>query len=102
MLYLRLIIFLVGGDVSVDNETLLVTDFVNLKINLAQSFRNAHKDKMCVRVFIGISTHMFISIYVCTVFFNKKMREARRYSLKQLEFSNTTLTNRVIFLRQKL
>jgi hypothetical protein len=33
MLYLRLIIFLVGGNVSVDSETLLVTGSVNLKIN---------------------------------------------------------------------
>jgi hypothetical protein len=37
VLYLRLIIFLVGGDVPVDNETLLVTDFVNLKIKPVQS-----------------------------------------------------------------
>jgi hypothetical protein len=34
VLYLRLIIFLVGGDVSVDNETLLMTDLINLKIKL--------------------------------------------------------------------
>jgi hypothetical protein len=102
MLYLRLIIFSVRGDVSVDNETLLMINFVNLKIKLTQSFKDAHKDKMCVRVFIVVSTHMFTNIYVCTVFLNKKMREARRYSLKQLEFSNTTLTNGVIFLRQKL
>jgi hypothetical protein len=33
----------VGGDVPVDSETLLVTDFVNLKIRLTQSFRGAHK-----------------------------------------------------------
>jgi hypothetical protein len=33
MLYLRLIIFLVGGNVSVDSEMLLMTCFVNLKIS---------------------------------------------------------------------
>jgi hypothetical protein len=40
----------VGGDVSVDNESLLVIDFVNLKIKLTQSFRDAHRDRvfMCV------------------------------------------------------
>jgi hypothetical protein len=27
---------------------------------------------MCVRVFIGVSAHMCISIYVCTVFLKKK------------------------------
>jgi hypothetical protein len=32
MLYLRLIIFLVGDDVSVNSEMFLVTDFVDLKI----------------------------------------------------------------------
>jgi hypothetical protein len=30
--YLRLIIFLVVGDVFIDSETLLMADFVNLKI----------------------------------------------------------------------
>jgi hypothetical protein len=33
----------VGDDVSVDSKTLLVTDFVNLKINPAQSFRCAYR-----------------------------------------------------------
>jgi hypothetical protein len=36
MFYLGLIIFLVGGDVSVDNETFLVIDFINLKIKPTQ------------------------------------------------------------------
>jgi hypothetical protein len=54
------------GD-PVDSDTLLVTDFVNLKIKSAQSFRDAHRGKMCVRVFIGVSaTCMNICIY--TVF----------------------------------
>jgi hypothetical protein len=48
MLYLRLIILSVGGDVLVDNETLLMTDFVNLKIKLIQSFKDVHRDKVCV------------------------------------------------------
>jgi hypothetical protein len=43
VLDLYLIIFLVGVDVSVDNETFLVIDFVNLKIKPIQSFRVAHK-----------------------------------------------------------
>jgi hypothetical protein len=30
-----------------------MTDFVNLKIKLVQSFRGAHKDRICIRVFIG-------------------------------------------------
>jgi hypothetical protein len=51
VLYLRLIIFLVKGDVSIDNDTLLVIDFVNLKIKLTQSFRDVHKDKICIYIY---------------------------------------------------
>jgi hypothetical protein len=40
----------VEDDVS---ETLLVTDFVNLKIKLIQSFESAHRDDM-------IYAHIFI------------------------------------------
>jgi hypothetical protein len=63
MLYLRLITFLVRADISVNSKMLLVTDFVNLKIKLSQSFKDAHRDMMYIRVFIGVSNH----IYVCTV-----------------------------------
>jgi hypothetical protein len=38
MLYLWLIIFLVGDNVFIDNETLLMTDFINLKIKPTQLF----------------------------------------------------------------
>jgi hypothetical protein len=73
MLYLWLIIFLVGGDVSVNRETFLVTDFVNFKIKLTQSFKYAHRGKVCVRVFIGVSSYIYIymNIYVYTVFLKK-------------------------------
>jgi hypothetical protein len=62
VLYLRLIIFSVRGNVSVDNDALLVTDFINLKIKSVQSFRNVHKGKICVYVFIYVSAHTCISI----------------------------------------
>jgi hypothetical protein len=68
VLYLRLIILSVGGDASVDSETLLVTDFMNLKIKLAQSFRCAHKDRVYICMLIGVSAYIYISIYVCTIF----------------------------------
>jgi hypothetical protein len=58
VLYLRLIIFLVGGDVLIDNEAFLMTGFVNLKIKPIQSFRDAHRDRMCVRVFIEASARV--------------------------------------------
>jgi hypothetical protein len=63
--------FLVGGDVPVDSEALLVTDFVNLKIKPTQSFRGAHRGRVCVRVFIGVSAHTCISICIYTVFLKK-------------------------------
>jgi hypothetical protein len=63
--------FLVGDDVPVDSETLLVTDFVNLKIKPTQSFKCAHRDRGCVYIFIGVSAHTCMSIYVCTVFLKK-------------------------------
>jgi hypothetical protein len=62
----------VGCDVLVDSDALLVTDFVNLKIKSAQSFECAHKSRMCVYVFIGVSNHTCINIYVCTVFLKKE------------------------------
>jgi hypothetical protein len=62
------------GDLPIDSEALLMTDFVNLKIKSAQSFRDAHRDRMCVHVFIGVSTHMCMSTYVCTVFLKKSQR----------------------------
>jgi hypothetical protein len=68
VLHLRLIILSVGGDVLIDNESLLVTDFVNLKIKPAQSFGCAHRDSVCVHVFIGVSARTCMSICVCTMF----------------------------------
>jgi hypothetical protein len=70
-LYLRLIILLVGDNVYIDSETLLVADFVNFKIKSAQSFKYAHRDMVCVRVFIGMSDRTCMSICVCTVFLKK-------------------------------
>jgi hypothetical protein len=71
MLYLQLIILSVRGDVPVDSETLLVADFVNLTIKLVQSFRGAHKGRVCIRMFIRVSAHMYMSICVYTVFLKK-------------------------------
>jgi hypothetical protein len=59
------------GDVPIDSKTFLVTDFVNLKIKPAQSFGDVHRGKLCMRVFIGVSTHMCMSICICTMFLKK-------------------------------
>jgi hypothetical protein len=47
-----------GRQCLIDSEALLVTDFVNLKIKPAQFFGCAHRDRVCVRVFIGVNAHM--------------------------------------------
>jgi hypothetical protein len=39
----------------VDSETFFMTDFVNLKIKLTQSFRGVHRDRIYVRVFIEMN-----------------------------------------------
>jgi hypothetical protein len=72
MLYLWLIILSVRGDVSIDIEALLVTDFMNLKIKLTQSFRSVHRGRVCVCVFIWLIAHMCMSICICIVFLQKK------------------------------
>jgi hypothetical protein len=73
MLYLRLIILSVGGDVPVDSDALFVTDFINLKIKLVQSSECAHRGRMCVHVFMRVSAHTCMSICVYTVFLKKEI-----------------------------
>jgi hypothetical protein len=62
----------VGDDVSIDSETLLVTDFMNLKIKPTQYFRITHRGRVYVRVFIEVSDRTCMSIYVYTVFLKKQ------------------------------
>jgi hypothetical protein len=70
----------VGGDVFVDSDTLVVTDFMNLKIKRAQSFRGGHKDKL--RIHRGECSYIYsyMSICVSTVFLKKIV-----WTLKKLE-----------------
>jgi hypothetical protein len=62
--------------VSVDSEALLVIDFVNFKIKSAQSFEGAYKDRVCIHVFIEVSTHIYIYIYkyLCLYCISKKIK----------------------------
>jgi hypothetical protein len=68
VLYLQLIILLVRDDIFIDSETLLIIDFMNLKIKPAQSFGDAHIDRVCVRVFIWMNVRTCMNICVCSVF----------------------------------
>jgi hypothetical protein len=71
VLHLQLIILSVRGDISIDSDALLVTNFVNLKIKSDQSFRGAYRGRVCVRVFIGVSARTYINICVCPVLLKK-------------------------------
>jgi hypothetical protein len=71
VLYLRLIILSVRGDIPVDSEPLLVTGFVNIKIKPTKSFGCTYRDRLCMRVFIEVSARTYMNIYVCTVFLKK-------------------------------
>jgi hypothetical protein len=59
----------VGDDVLVDSKTLLVTDFMNLKIEVTHFFGCTHKDRMCV--IIWMSAYIYMSIYVSIVVLTK-------------------------------
>jgi hypothetical protein len=64
---------LVRDDVPVDSGSLLVADFMNIKIKPTQSFRGAHRGKVCVYVFIGMSACTCINIYIYAVFLKKHL-----------------------------
>jgi hypothetical protein len=66
MLHLQLIIHLVGGDVPINSETLLVIDFVNLKNKPTQSFRTVHRDRIYIHIIIEVSIYTCINISICT------------------------------------
>jgi hypothetical protein len=53
-------------------ELLKLGSYFFLKIKPAQSIRGAHRDRVCMCIFIGVSAHMCMSIYVCTVFQKKR------------------------------
>jgi hypothetical protein len=52
----------VGGDVFVDSDAFLMTDFINLKIKPTQSFKYAYKSMMGIHVFIGVRDRNIIFI----------------------------------------
>jgi hypothetical protein len=54
----------VEDDIPVDSETLLVVDFMNLKIKPAQSFRDAQRGRMCVYVYRSECSYMYKYLYL--------------------------------------
>jgi hypothetical protein len=48
-----------------------MTDFMNLNIKQTQSFRDTHRDRIYVHIFLEVSAHTYMSICVYTVFLKK-------------------------------
>jgi hypothetical protein len=71
IVYLQLLS--VVGNVPVDSETLLMTDFMNLKIKSTQSIRCAHRDMMYVRVFIAECSYVYKYLRLYCVSNTKKI-----------------------------
>jgi hypothetical protein len=46
-------------------------DFVNLKIKLTQFFGGVHKNRVYIYVFIELSAHTYMRIYIYIVFLTK-------------------------------
>jgi hypothetical protein len=58
-----------GDDVPVDSEVSIVTSSISRPDPPAQSSGGAHRGRVCVRVFIGMSVYTCnMSAYVYTVF----------------------------------
>jgi hypothetical protein len=65
IIYLQLIILSVIYDVSIDSDAFLMTDFMNLKIKPTQSFKDTHRGKVYVHIFIErLLIYISVSIYV--------------------------------------
>jgi hypothetical protein len=81
VLHLWLIILSVEGDVSVESEALLVTDFMNLKIKSVQSFKNAHKSKMCV--YVSECSYIYKYLYLYHILKKRVQPKSTREHLNQ-------------------
>jgi hypothetical protein len=62
----------VGDTVLIDNEMLLVTDFVNLKIKSSQSFRDDYRSIIYVCVYISECSYIYYPYLYC-VFLKRAM-----------------------------
>jgi hypothetical protein len=63
----------VVSDIPVDDETTLMTSGISRSAG-AQSFGGAHRGRVCVRVFIGVSVRACCERLRCTVSFSEKER----------------------------
>jgi hypothetical protein len=50
----------VKDDIFVDNDVFLMIDFINFKIKLDQSFKDAHKDNVSIYIFIRMRSCVMV------------------------------------------
>jgi hypothetical protein len=77
-----------------------LTNFMNLKIKLTQSFEGTHEDRMCIRVFIKMSTRTCFTFILCYIRkkienFRMNMDEKKNCPLK-ITFSPKLLGDAII------
>jgi hypothetical protein len=65
----------VVSDVLVDDEVPLVTSGISRSVG-AKSFGGAHRGRVCVRVFIGVSVRACCERLRCIVSFSKKLHSS--------------------------
>jgi len=63
----------VVDDMSVGNETPMVTLSISRFVGPTWFFRGAHMGRVCVRAFIEMSALVYVSIYVCKWVSKKKL-----------------------------
>jgi hypothetical protein len=96
VLYLRLIFLSVKGDVPVNSDALLMTDFVNLKIKPTQSFGCANRSRICVRVFIG-GEYLYVYEYLRLYCVSKKRIFRAEYPDKFVKLGTFFISKYLLF-----
>ena len=56
------------GDVPVDSEAPVVTSSISRICIVGSVFKDAHRGRVCVRVFIGVSVRAYCERLRCTVY----------------------------------
>ena len=81
------VVFSVVGDVSIDSETPVVT--LSISPGFAGPvFEDAHRGRVCVRVFIGVSVHALRVSALCCEILKKKLTQSLARSLSLIASQN--------------
>jgi hypothetical protein len=87
------------SDIPVDDEAPLVTSGISRSAG-AQSFRGAHRGRVCVRVFIGVSVRACCERLRCAVSFSKKKEHCSCSGPQTLQIFRTITEKIGFFIRE--